>query len=189
MHIDTVILDRDGVINLDSDQYIKNPEEFIIINNSLQALKNLYNHNIKTFIATNQSGINRKHYSLETFLNINKKLLDSVDNNKIISAIYYCTHTPEQDCCCRKPLPGMIESIIMHHKLNPLTTAFIGDSLRDLQAADKAGCKYKFLVKTGKGLITLEKYKDDFKDLLKSSNVFNDLYDCVNNIISKSSNS
>ncbi len=189
MFIDTVILDRDGVINHDSDKYIKSPEEFILINKSLDAIYNLYKNNIKIFIATNQSGINRGLYSLDTFLNINNKLLNKIKlkfNTNIINSIHYCPHTPMQNCQCRKPLTGMIDNIITIHNINPNKTAFIGDSMRDLEAAHNAGCGYKYLVKTGKGLSTLAKLTNTpttNSNFFNLDNVFDDLYTCVEKIL------
>lgn len=179
--IENVILDRDGVINQDSDLYIKNPTEFILIDNAIDALYLFHKHNIKIFIATNQSGIGRKLYDLKTYLAITNKLLNAIKAHKlynqsnIISAIYYCPHSPEQRCTCRKPLPGMIEKIQSNHHIDLQKTAVIGDSMRDLDAADAAGCKFKFLVKTGKGIATLEKGADK----LSSQIIFNNLFDCA----------
>jgi D-glycero-D-manno-heptose 1,7-bisphosphate phosphatase len=184
MKIENVILDRDGVINEDSDAYIKSPEEFIFIEKSIEAIIALKQNNINIFIATNQSGINRGLYNLTTFFDINTKLINTIkkysfgnihSNNNVISGIYYCPHTPEQTCTCRKPLPGMITKIKINHNINLNTTAFIGDSMRDLEAAIQAGCAYQYLVRTGKGINTAHKYKKN----LNPNNIFDNLYDCV----------
>lgn len=179
MKIENVILDRDGVVNEDSDEYIKSPEEFILINKSIDAILELKKHNINIFIATNQSGIGRELYDLNTFFKIHDKLITQIKKNPIISGVYYCPHTPEQACSCRKPLPGMINKIITNHKLNLNTTAIIGDSMRDLEAASTAGCKYQYLVKTGKGLATVDKHKDK----LNPEYIFDNLYNCVTYIL------
>lgn len=189
MQIKHVILDRDGVINKDSDQYIKKPDEFIIIDNTIEALYKLFDNNIEIFIATNQSGINRGLYTLLDFVEINNKLLKNIrqyrDNNNqhIITGVYYCPHIPDQNCECRKPKTGMIDSIVRNHLIDLNKTAFIGDSYRDLEAADEAGCAYLYLVKTGKGEATLAKHKGTSNTLIKEENIFNDLFHCVQHII------
>lgn len=185
MPIKNIILDRDGVINQDSEHYIKSPDEFILINNSIEALFKLYNNKVNIFVATNQSGINRKYYSLDIYLDITNKLLNKIskynkfNTNNIIQAIYYCPHTPDENCNCRKPKTGMIDKIKAHHNLDLEHTAFIGDTLRDLEAAYNAGCKYLFLVKTGKGEYTNNKY--DLKNLFNNNyyGCFADLYSCA----------
>lgn len=183
MTIDTVILDRDGVINKDSDNYIKSPNEFIFIEKAVDAINLLKQNKKNIFIATNQSGINRKYYNLADFININNKLLGSLPANTI-SGVYYCPHTPDQNCQCRKPLSGMTDKIISIHNLNPATTAFIGDSLRDLQAAEHSKVKYKFLVRTGKGEKTLSQHQSEVSKIITSNAVFNNLYECCQKIIS-----
>lgn len=192
MKIKNIILDRDGVINHDSDNYIKSPTEFIIIDKVIDALFLLQQKKINVFVATNQSGIGRGLYTLQDFLNINRKLLDALEGhyknhtdnkilnlNNIITAVYYCPHTPTDNCYCRKPEPGMIKKIQANHGINLEQTAFIGDTMRDLQAAETAGCKFKFLVKTGKGQDTYNKHKDK----LESKYVFDNLFNCVEHIV------
>lgn len=191
LKITSVILDRDGVINHDSKHYIKTPEEFILIDNSIDAISDLKCNDVNVFIATNQSGINRGLYNLRTFLKINDKLIRNLNKPDDILAIYYCPHTPDDNCNCRKPQTGMIDKIKTNHNIELSTTAFVGDSLRDLQAGYMAGCKFLFLVKTGKGLDTLKNHKLELNNFEKLSQtgeislfkVFDNLYDCANYII------
>lgn len=181
MTIKTVILDRDGVINIDSADFIKSPDEFIFIENSIQAINKLAQHNINLFISTNQSGISRKLFDLNIFFAINQKLNAGLNKN-IIKAIFYCPHHPEFDiavCTCRKPLAGMINKIKSIYNINLENTAVIGDSLRDLESAKAANCKYQFLVKTGNGLKT---YNENLA-IFNNTNSFSDLHTCVDYIL------
>lgn len=179
MVIKTVILDRDGVINVDSDNFIKNTDEFIFLPHSLVALEKLAKNNIVLFITTNQSGIARKLFDLDNLFDMNKKLLNSLSSNfkKSLKAIFYCPHL--ENCACRKPLPGMINKIKAIYNIDLKTTAIIGDSLRDLEAGKAAGCKYNFLVRTGKGS---EVYKKNISRF-NTDNSFDDLNKCVDYIL------
>lgn len=179
MVIKTVILDRDGVINIDSDKFIKNTDEFVFLPHSLYAIEKLAQNNITLFIATNQSGIARKLFGLDDLFAMNKKLLENLSPNfkNPIKAIFYCPHL--ENCKCRKPLPGMINKIKAIYNINLNTTAVIGDSLRDLEAGQAAGCKYNFLVKTGKGSEVYKKNPSRFN----THNSFEDLNKCVDYIL------
>lgn len=146
-----IILDRDGVINHDSDDYIKSPEEWQPIAGSLEAIAKLHQAGIKVVIATNQSGIARGLYDEITLARIHTKM------NQLITAqggrlagIFYCPHGPEDGCDCRKPLPGLVHQITSALTIDPVNVPFIGDSVRDLVAAEAAGCQ-AVLVKSGKG--------------------------------------
>jgi len=107
-----VILDRDGVINEDSASYIKNPNEWIPIPQSLEAIALLKQNNFHVVIATNQSGVGRGLYDISTLNQIHNKMIKMLqDVGGAIDAIFYCTHTDEDDCNCRKPKMGMLEEI------------------------------------------------------------------------------
>lgn len=179
MKINNVIFDRDGVINQDSEHYVKTADEFILIDDAVNSLIKLHNNKINIFVATNQSGINRGYYSLDDFFAINKKLITQFDK-QVITSIYYCPHTPDQNCSCRKPKPGMINKIVANHNINLEHTAFIGDSMRDITAAKSAGCKLVLLVKTGNGQHTFSKNKNSLPaDLV----VLDNLTACVDYIL------
>jgi D-glycero-D-manno-heptose 1,7-bisphosphate phosphatase len=151
-----IILDRDGVINLDSDAYIKSPDEWIPIESSLLAIARLHKAGHRIFVATNQSGVGRGYFSIATLNKMHKKMLSLVNNvGGDITEIAYCPHSPEDNCDCRKPKAGLLYSLSKTHNINLKTAVVIGDSLRDLEAATAAGAN-AILVLTGKGKKTLQ---------------------------------
>lgn len=146
-----IILDRDGVINEDSDAYIKSPEEFIPLPGSLEAIARLKQAGYTVAVATNQSGIARGYYDEATLAAMHNKLARLLDGKGGgIDYIAYCPHGPDDNCSCRKPLPGLLYEIGNHFKIDLTNVPMIGDSLRDIQAAQTVG-GYPILVKTGKG--------------------------------------
>jgi D-glycero-D-manno-heptose 1,7-bisphosphate phosphatase len=151
------IIDRDGVINHDSDAFIKNPQEWEAIPGSLEALARLTENGWKVVIATNQSGLARGLFSMTTLNAIHAKMRRELALlGGFIDAIFICPHGPDDGCTCRKPAPGMFRDIAHRYEVNLQTVPSVGDSLRDLQAASQAGCA-PWLVQTGKGMRTLEK--------------------------------
>lgn len=151
-----VILDRDGVINHDSANFIKNPNEWIPIPGSLEAIAMLNQHGFRVAIATNQSGVSRGLFDMATLNSIHDKMqreLALVGGR--IDAIFYCPHSADDHCDCRKPKPGMIKEIGRRFSLELDEVFAVGDALRDIQAFADAGCK-TILVRTGKGEETLK---------------------------------
>ncbi len=156
-----VFADRDGVINRDRSDYVKSWSEFDFLPGSLDALKLLTLNDYHVILITNQSVINRKMVTEEELLNIHAKMEDAVvAHGGRIKAIYYCPHVPEDGCSCRKPEPGLIERAKAEHNLDLSETCMIGDSLKDIQCARRAGCGKIVLVRTGHGGKTKELYKD-----------------------------
>lgn len=150
-----VILDRDGVINADSDAYIKRPAEWEPIPGSLEAIRTLKEAGARVFIATNQSGLARGLFAPSALDAIHAKLhryLAELDTS--VDGIYYCPHGPHDDCDCRKPLPGLLQRIADEHEVTLTGVPVVGDSLRDLEAAVAVGAR-PVLVRTGKGETTL----------------------------------
>ena len=152
-----IILDRDGVINEDSDEYIKSPEEFIPIAGSIEAMARLYRAGYRIVIATNQSGVARGYFDIETLNRMHEKLQHLLTaQGGQIDGIFYCPHGPDDHCACRKPKPGLLHEIQKRFKVNLSGIYAVGDSLRDLQAAQSVGAT-PVLVKTGKGERTIKK--------------------------------
>lgn len=146
-----VILDRDGVINEDSTDFIKSVDEFFPIPGSLEAIAKLSQAGWKVFVVSNQSGISRGLLTASTLNRIHGHLLESVQRlGGQIEAILFCPHGPDDRCLCRKPFPGLLESLADRSGLALNGAILVGDALRDLEAA-KAMNLQPVLVETGKG--------------------------------------
>jgi D-glycero-D-manno-heptose 1,7-bisphosphate phosphatase len=150
-----IILDRDGVINYDSDQYIKSPDEWRPIPGSLEAIARLNHAGFRVVVATNQSGLGRGLFDTTTLISIHEKLHKALGQvGGRIDAVFFCPHAADSDCECRKPKPGMLADIGRRFGVELTGVPCIGDSLRDLQAAEAIGAQ-PILVLTGKGEKTL----------------------------------
>jgi D-glycero-D-manno-heptose 1,7-bisphosphate phosphatase len=146
-----IILDRDGVINQDSDLYIKSPEEWIPLPGSLEAIARLNQWGYRVVVATNQSGIGRGLFGMDTINAIHDKMIKAASHaGGSIDAIFFCPHTNADDCDCRKPKAGMFTEIAARYNVDLAGVPAVGDSLRDLLAADSVGAQ-PLLVLTGKG--------------------------------------
>ena len=164
-----VILDRDGVINEDSVDYIKSADEWVALPGSLEAIALLTSNNIEVYVATNQAGIARGKMTLDALNSIHEKLLREVEKTggRIVD-IKYCPHHPDEKCWCRKPNPGLLEDIAATYELSLKEGCYVGDSLTDLEAAESAGCS-GILVLTGNGIETRKLrplHSPIFRDLL-----------------------
>jgi len=150
-----IILDRDGVINFDSDQFIKSPEEWKPIPGSLEAIARLNQGGYRVVVATNQSGIGRGLFDMTVLNAIHDKMHKACAlAGARIDAIFFCPHVAEANCRCRKPEAGMLEEIAARYSLSSLNgVPAVGDSLRDLQPAAELGA-LPYLVLTGKGTKT-----------------------------------
>ena len=174
-----VILDRDGVINVDSDDYIKSPDEWLPLDGSLQAIADLYQHGYKIVVITNQSGVARGLFTLETLYAMHDKMQKLVtDAGGRIEAIYFCPHDPSAHCDCRKPETGLYTRFADEHQVKLDAIYAVGDSYRDLQAARSCQAK-AILVKTGKGLSTLASHPE------LNEPVFENLYEASQYIIAQ----
>ena len=146
-----IILDRDGVINADNADYIKRPEEWLPLPGALEAICTLCQHGYSVYVATNQSGIGRGLFSLADYQAINDKMISVVKaSGGKIAGVFYCPHTPDDSCGCRKPKPGLFTQIAAHAGQSIEGVIAIGDSRRDLEASAAAGCK-PILIRTGNG--------------------------------------
>lgn len=175
-----VILDRDGVINYDSDDYIKSPDEWVPIPGSLEAIGRLKNAGYRVAVATNQSGLARGYFDEFTLANIHQKLqqllADSADTQ--IDLIVWCPHGPDDGCSCRKPAPGMLNQIAEETESDLKGVWFIGDNLKDLQTAVAVNAQ-PVLVKTGKGTETSKS-----SDIPNHTLVYDDLAEAADALLS-----
>jgi len=152
-----IILDRDGVINFDSDQFIKSPEEWKPIPGSLEAIARLCQADYRVVVATNQSGIGRGLFDMPTLNAIHDKMHKAcaVAGGRI-DAVFFCPHTNDSNCGCRKPKTGMLEEIATRYGISLKGVPAVGDSLRDLEMAVRMEAQ-PILVLTGKGSKTQAK--------------------------------
>ena len=150
-----LVLDRDGVINFDSDDYIRSLDDWRPIPGSMEAIARLSRAGYRVAIATNQSGLSRGYFTLDDLEAIHQRLCQLVeDQGGAIAGIFYCPHLPDEGCDCRKPGTALLQAIETELGESAAGAWFIGDSLKDLQAARTHGCR-PALVKTGKGESTL----------------------------------
>jgi len=150
-----IVLDRDGVINRDSEQFIKSPDEWRPIPGSLGAIARLHHAGFRVVVATNQSGIGRGLFDMATLNAIHEKMYKALAQaGGRIDALFYCPHTADSDCDCRKPKAGMLLEIGHRFGVDMTGVPCVGDSVRDLEAAEAVGAQ-PLLVLTGKGEKTL----------------------------------
>ncbi len=175
-----VILDRDGVINEDSDEYIKSAEEWNPIPGSIEAISRLSKSGFKIAVATNQSGIARRFFDEYDLAKIHQKMCSLVEEaGGFIDGVFFCPHSPDAKCNCRKPKTGLLEAISDEFGIPLKQVPFVGDSLKDIEAARAALCR-PILVKTGSGRNTLAAMDED---QLKNLTVVSDLQHAVSSII------
>ena len=178
-----IILDRDGVINEDSDNYIKSPDEWVPIPGSLDAIARLNHAGYSVAIASNQSGIARGLFSLETLAAMSVKMNELLSPmGGRIDAFLFCPHGPGDGCDCRKPRPGMLTEIGNRFQTSLDNVFFVGDNINDVTAARAAGAQ-PVIVKTGKGEKTVGMM--DEKNL-NNVPVYDDLADVVNSMLGNS---
>lgn len=150
-----VLLDRDGVINEDSDEFIKSPQEWRPISGSLEAIALLNDNGFKVVVISNQSGLARGLFDSATLERIHAKMrAKTAEKGGGIEAVYFCPHAPEDHCRCRKPRAGLLEQFAKDYRVDLTGVPFIGDSMRDIEAARTVNAQ-PILVKTGKGRQTL----------------------------------
>jgi len=148
--IKLVILDRDGTINEDRDDYVKSPEEWIPIPGALEAIARLNHAGWHTVVASNQSGIGRGLFDMATLNAMHLKMHQMLARQGgRIDAVFFCPHTPEDACDCRKPLPGLFQQIGERYAIDLTQVPVVGDVQRDLEAGAAAGC-LPHLVRSGK---------------------------------------
>lgn len=178
-----VVLDRDGVINEDSPDFIKSPAEWRALPGSLTAIARLHQAGVTVVVATNQSGVGRGLFSIDTLWDIHRKMLAEVgEAGGYIARIFFCLHGPDANCECRKPKPGLLYQAAEYLACGLDNMIVIGDSARDLQSAVAVGAR-PVLVRTGKG-------KDAEKQLLEDAaysdlEVYDDLASAVDSLLTE----
>ena len=173
-----IVLDRDGVINVDSDQFIKSPEEWVPIDGSLEAIARLNQSGWRVVVASNQSGVGRGLFGMDMLNAINARMIESLAQvGGRLDAIFFCPHAADSTCDCRKPKPGLLKQIESRFNVDMNGVPMVGDSLRDLQAGVAVGC-VPYLVLTGKGAKT----KGD-PDLPPATQIFPDLSAVVDSLL------
>lgn len=175
-NLSLVILDRDGVINQDSPDYIKTPDEFIMIPGSANAILQLNKAGIKVAVATNQSGVARGLYSEETLIQMHQKMHDELKKvGAHIDLIKYCPHHPDEKCFCRKPNPGMLIDIGKSLNVDLKNAVMIGDRIRDILAGFRAGTH----------VILIHAFEATHPEITVKFPIFPNLSDTVDALLSK----
>ena len=152
-----LVLDRDGVINEDSDDYIRGLPDWQPVAGSIEAIAQLCQAGYRVAIATNQSGLSRGYFGLDELEGIHQELCRLVEEaGGAIAGIFYCPHLPDAGCDCRKPGTGLLKALEQELEESARDAWFVGDSLKDLQAAEAHGC-LPALVLTGKGQGTAQR--------------------------------
>ncbi len=179
-----IILDRDGVINHDSDDYIKSPDEWVPFPKSLEAIAQLTHAGWHVAVATNQSGVERGLFDINDLHAIHNKMMSATAAaGGRIDAIFFCPHAPDAGCDCRKPAAGLLRDISARFNRGLAGVPMVGDSLRDLQAGLEMDCDL-WLVRTGKGLRTLAAAeRDNDKALPANTQIADDLFGAVTAIL------
>ena len=170
-----VILDRDGTINEDRDDFVKSPDEWVPLPGSLEAISRLNHAGWHTVLATNQSGLGRGLFDMASMNAIQLKMNQALaQQGGRIDAVFFCPHAPEDGCDCRKPLPGMMRQIAERFGVSLENTPMVGDNLRDMQAGAAAGCP-THLVLTGKSAGLAGESLANLLDAVPGTCVHNDL--------------
>ena len=168
--IKLIILDRDGVINRDSDEYIKSENEWEALPGSLEAIARLNRAGFRIVVATNQSGLARGKFDIAALNAIHRKMHTHLTQyGGVVDAVFFCPHAPDENCGCRKPETGLFDEISRRLRVPLYKTTFVGDKLSDINAALAVKSK-PVLVKTGNGQTLI-----DSGDLPADIPVFNDL--------------
>ena len=174
-----IILDRDGIINQDSLDYIKSPDEFVLLPFSAQAIARLNAAGYRIAVATNQSGVARGLYTIDQLTAIHDKMRRCVEEvGGHIDLIEYCAHMPDSGCSCRKPKPGLLKNIANRLNCSLINVPFVGDRVSDIQAAEAVGAKPIMVLSNMTDRVALAAYPH--------VPVFNSLADYVNQLLSLS---
>lgn len=178
-----VILDRDGTINEDRDDFVKSPEEWVPLPGALEAIARLNHAGWHAVLATNQSGLGRGLFDMASLNAMHARMNQLLTKHGgRIDAVFFCPHVPEDQCECRKPLPGLMLQIGERYSVDLNEVPFVGDSLRDLEAGAAAGCPTHF-VRTGKAAALTDAQVADILKKVPGTKVHDDLSSFADAII------
>lgn len=173
-----ILLDRDGVINRDSPNYVKTPEEWIPIEGSLEAIAQLYKAGWHIYVVSNQSVLGRGLLTINTLISIHEKMQQLLSQHGAnVDALFFCPHRPEDQCRCRKPRTALLEDIALRLQISLVDVPFVGDTEKDINAAKVVGAR-PMLVRSGQGNATLER-----GDVPSDVPVFDDLLAATRNLL------
>jgi len=160
-----IVLDRDGVINKDSAEFVKSTDEWLPLPGSIGAIARLSRAGYTVAVASNQSGLARGLFDRNALRAMHRKLrrLVAAEGGRV-DRIVVCPHGPDEGCSCRKPMPGLLHRLARHYDISLRGVPVVGDSLRDLQAATRAGAT-PILVRTGNGTKTSRNLSGDLRDV------------------------
>jgi D-glycero-D-manno-heptose 1,7-bisphosphate phosphatase len=180
-----IILDRDGTINEDRDDFVKSPDEWVALPGALEAIARLNHAGWRVVIASNQSGLGRGLFDMAALNAMHLKMnAELAKHGGRIDAVFFCPHAPDEQCTCRKPQPGMMVDIAQRFGVDLPEVPVVGDSLRDLQAAMAAGCE-PHLVRTGKAAVLDEPALADIHRQVPGTVVHRDLMACAEYLLNR----
>ena len=180
-----VILGRDGILNVYREDHVKSPDEWEPIPNALEAVARLNHAGWHTVVATNQSGIGRGMIDMASVNTVHQRMMQRLaEAGGRLDAVFFCPHTPEDDCDCRKPKPGLMKQIAQRYGIELRTVPMVADTLRDLQAAHAAGCE-PHLVRTGRAAALTDKQVVEIVQQVPMTEVHDDLSDFVDFLLER----
>ncbi len=180
-----VILGRDGILNVYREDHVKAPEEWEPIPGALEAVARLNHAGWHVVVATNQSGIGRGMIDMASVNAVHQHMMQRLaEAGGRLDAVFFCPHTPEDDCDCRKPLPGLMKQIAQRYGIELRTVPMVGDTLRDLQAAHAAGCE-PHLVRTGRAAALNDKQVVEIVQQVPMTEVHDDLGEFVDFLLER----
>ena len=180
-----VILGRDGILNVYREDHVKSPDEWEPIPGALEAVARLNHAGWHTVVATNQAGIGRGMIDMASINTVHQRMMQRLaEVGGRVDAVFFCPHTPEDNCECRKPKPGLMKQIAQRYGIEPRTVPMVGDTLRDLQAARAAGCE-PHLVRTGRAAALTDAQVVEIVQQVPMTEVHDDLSDFVDFLLER----
>ena len=180
-----VILGRDGILNIYREDHVKSPDEWEPIPGALEAVARLNHAGWHTVVATNQAGIGRGMIDMASINTVHQRMMQRLaEVGGRVDAVFFCPHTPEDNCDCRKPKPGLMNQIVQRYGIEPKTVPMVVDTLRDLQAARAAGCE-PHLVRTGRAVALTDAQVVEIVQQVPMTEVHDDLSDFVDFLLER----